>query len=1122
MTRRTVALVARTGLPRLAVVAAVAVLGQGIAARSSAAPAGEHVTQTSYRYYTLESTWRSVDPPNPIRSLAWPPGHEAGGVGIDVETGRLLATDRTAGTIRSYGPDGRFVAEVGRAGSGPGELAAPRDVAVVPGGQLAVTDTGNDRVQVLAADGTFVRSWPVADPQGIVFDGPPGDEALYVVSRAVDRLDMFSPLGGLRDEFELPKGSAAEGLAFVEAPLTEDGGAPRPLARLAVAAPGHDGGALIDLAARHASAVMALPGVRAVALEWPGDTGEPKTAAPLSEWRTFAGGDDLGVLPVIGAPRDQVAAVPIAGVTDLALSPDGALYVAAGTAGLLSLGDGAALVPWMTGLGRLAGPARIAAGDAVVVGDRWPRIGVWRMDGQPVSTIPLRLAGRGSVHPTDVAALAGAWFVLTSDGTVRRLAPGAPPSFWGAGDGVVTAPVAIAAHDGVVAVADLARQEVVLLSEGLVETARWPIDPGAFHPVTDLAISADAVFLADREASAVRVYDRDGAPRPSIAASHGVMRLAATPEGDVVVLSPIGWAFAYAPDGTALGAWPVTGGTGHPTDLAFDAQGRLYVADAGDAVRVYRPEDTITPPDPPESATQGCRLTRDKTAAPAEIDLGATVEVRLTVDGACEREARASDVVLAIDVSGSMQFEGKITAARSSAIAFVAQMDPATTRVGVVAFQTTPQLVQPLTSDRALLIERIGALAAGGGTNIQAALAVSTAALAAAAPRPDAKPAIVLLTDGRTNSADGLEEAIAGARAAGVEVFTIGLGSDADRDTLARIATDGSHAFFTPTIDELQTLYAEIGRRLFQPDLFARVTVVDQVPGNMTYLGGSGRPIEPAVSPDGRTLTWSATALGPRRSLDLAYRVRPTQPGRWPTNVEAHAEYVDGLGTAGRAVFPVPLVTVRAPQAAWLPVAVSERCTPAERPNGIALVMDCSNSMAERSGDTTKLAAARSAARAFVGRVALGRDRVAVVAFSAGARLVQPLTSDTAAVLDALDHLALSPGTGIAAAIDVATVELTGPRGQPDDHRVLVLLTDGRSNPEPSSAGVARAEAAREAGITIFAIGLGDDVDEAALSAIAGAPERYFRAPTAADLADVYRRIALRVPCPPAAFWARR
>ena len=65
-----------------------------------------------------------------------------------------------------------------------------------------------------------------------------------------------------------------------------------------------------------------------------------------------------------------------------------------------------------------------------------------------------------------------------------------------------------------------------------------------------------------------------------------------------------------------------------------------------------------------------------------------------------------------------------------------------------------------------------------------------------------------------------------------------------------------------------------------------------------------------------------------------------------------------------------------------------------------------------------------------------------------------------------------------------------------------------------AAAVLAEAAAARAAGVTLSAIGLGMEVDDAFLTAVAGAGSRYFKAPMAEDLARVYGTLVVRKTCP--------
>lgn len=74
---------------------------------------------------------------------------------------------------------GSFVGEFGSAGNGAGEFFDPEAIAVDPGGNVYVADTGNHRIQKFAATGSFLLQWgsmgsangQFHSPEGIAADG---------------------------------------------------------------------------------------------------------------------------------------------------------------------------------------------------------------------------------------------------------------------------------------------------------------------------------------------------------------------------------------------------------------------------------------------------------------------------------------------------------------------------------------------------------------------------------------------------------------------------------------------------------------------------------------------------------------------------------------------------------------------------------------------------------------------------------------------------------------------------------------------------------------------------------------------------------------------------------------
>ncbi len=313
-------------------------------------------------------------------------------------------------------------------------------------------------------------------------------------------------------------------------------------------------------------------------------------------------------------------------------------------------------------------------------------------------------------------------------------------------------------------------------------------------------------------------------------------------------------------------------------------------------------------------AAQGltCTVSVDKTAWPAQIILGETVTVTLKVDGSCPQKEQPADVVLTIDRSESMTGE-KLTAAKNAAVTFVQKLDPSLVRIAVVAVAPTAVVVQSLTNDQAALIAAIQGLTNQRGTNLVDGLDVSRAELVGSGARPGVRKIIVFMTDGKHTVSNppiaNLDGVIAAVRDAGIEVFAIGLGGDADQATLRRIASDEAHYYYSPSTAELESIYVQIAGRTQAALLFSTARIMDILPGNMTFLPGTGKPIEPAFNGATRTLSWAhAGVVVP--GYTLSYRIRPTQVGLWPTNESATLEYVDGFGNGGRLVFPIPKVRV--------------------------------------------------------------------------------------------------------------------------------------------------------------------------------------------------------------------
>jgi Ca-activated chloride channel family protein len=211
--------------------------------------------------------------------------------------------------------------------------------------------------------------------------------------------------------------------------------------------------------------------------------------------------------------------------------------------------------------------------------------------------------------------------------------------------------------------------------------------------------------------------------------------------------------------------------------------------------------------------------------------------------GRAEVQASGVDLMLAVDVSGSMealdftingQPESRVEVVKSVVAKFIE--DRPDDRVGLIAFAGAPYLVSPLTLDHEWLRQNLDRVRVGlveDSTAIGSALATCVNRLR---DQPSKSKVVVLLTDGQNNAGKiSPQTAAEAARAMGVKVYTIGAGAkgeapmpvkdqfgnrqivmakvDVDEAALQKIADETGGKFFRATdTDSLKNIYAEIDR----------------------------------------------------------------------------------------------------------------------------------------------------------------------------------------------------------------------------------------------------------------------------------------------------------------------
>ncbi|MEI8235413.1 MAG: VWA domain-containing protein [Verrucomicrobiota bacterium] len=177
-------------------------------------------------------------------------------------------------------------------------------------------------------------------------------------------------------------------------------------------------------------------------------------------------------------------------------------------------------------------------------------------------------------------------------------------------------------------------------------------------------------------------------------------------------------------------------------------------------------------------------------------------------------EASGVDILLALDVSGSMQAEdftiGNRPASRISVVKKVTEEfieQRPNDRIGILAFAGRPYLVSPLTLDHQWLLQNMDRVKIGlveDGTAIGSAIAMAANRLRG--DKTAKSRVLILLTDG-DNNAGRISPATAAeaARAIGARIYTIGAGSDG----IARMPTGQRDLFGRMTYQQVEPLNAE-------------------------------------------------------------------------------------------------------------------------------------------------------------------------------------------------------------------------------------------------------------------------------------------------------------------------
>jgi Ca-activated chloride channel family protein len=220
-----------------------------------------------------------------------------------------------------------------------------------------------------------------------------------------------------------------------------------------------------------------------------------------------------------------------------------------------------------------------------------------------------------------------------------------------------------------------------------------------------------------------------------------------------------------------------------------------------------------------------------------------------------------AQIMLLTDVSGSMLATdvkpNRLIAVKRAARQFVEKVPPRV-RVGILAFNHRPRLLQSPTTDRSAVDAAIDGLVPSGGTAVGDAIQASTAAVRGPGRGRRTPAAIVLLSDGKSSRGIDAVTAARAARRLRVPVYTVTLGTDAgtitvptpaggttvkpvppDPQSLEEIArASGGEAFTAETASGLKEVYQRLGSQLSHRNEHRQVTSAFAGGGLLLLLAG--------------------------------------------------------------------------------------------------------------------------------------------------------------------------------------------------------------------------------------------------------------------------------------------
>jgi len=239
------------------------------------------------------------------------------------------------------------------------------------------------------------------------------------------------------------------------------------------------------------------------------------------------------------------------------------------------------------------------------------------------------------------------------------------------------------------------------------------------------------------------------------------------------------------------------------------------------------------------------------------------------------RQLRPVNLALVIDKSGSMADADKISRVKSALLALVSRLRDVD-MLSIVVFDSDAQVLLPSRSlaDRGIIRRSIQEIAPDGATNIHAGLMLGYQEVRRNY-RKDATNRVILLTDGIANRGETSPEKIARDSLRfndqGIDLSTIGVGLDLNKDLLRELAKSGRGLFhFVADAEDIEKVFIKEVQSLVSPVAYEPKVEIDYDPAlELEQVYG----YEPQVRKKGVTLKLDNMNHGLTQVALLRFRI---------------------------------------------------------------------------------------------------------------------------------------------------------------------------------------------------------------------------------------------------------